>query len=48
MERTLFEFSIKAVLSLLFQNSMNGIDMILVQIFGINKDVVQGDNDKDI
>ena len=48
METTFFEFGKKAVCPQFFKNPLNDVDVSLVWVFGIDKDVIKINNDKNI
>ena len=45
---TLLEFGKKAVFLQLLKNSLNGIDVSLAWVLGVDKDIIELNNDKDI
>ena len=48
MEMTIFQIGKKIILLQKIQHPLHGFQMTLVFIFGVNKDVMQVNNDKDI
>ena len=48
MKTTLLEIGKKAIFPQFFKNSLNGINISLAWVFGIDKDVIKVNNNKDI
>lgn len=48
MQIKLFWIGLKVVFPYLFYDTTDDIDIILVQMFNVDQDVVKGENNKDI